>query len=93
MTPDQIKSLIKNKGASLRDIAEVAEVSASTVSRVISGDTKSRRLANAIALFLGKRLDDLWPSVYPDAYSRRSSAQVRQELMAAVRGADAERAA
>lgn len=92
MTADQIKNLIKGKGASLRDIAEAADVSPSTVCRVVSGDMKSRRLAQVISRFLGKRIDDLWPDAYPQQYSRRSSMQVRQELAAAVRTTDAERA-
>lgn len=83
MTPIDIKNLIYKKHANLSDIARAANVSPSTVSRVINGETRSRDIATVISNFVGKPLDTLWPGKYPEVYSRRSSEKVLMELRAA----------
>jgi lambda repressor-like predicted transcriptional regulator len=85
MTGEQIRSLLTKKGANMSAVAEAAGVSVTQISRVVHGESKSRRIANMIALFLGRRVDDLWPGMYPETYTRRSSSQVRRELAAAAR--------
>lgn len=93
MTSEQICALLKKKGASMTSVADAAEVSVQSVRRVIRGESKSRRIASVIAMFLGKRLDDLWPGQYPDRYTRKAPEQVNRELRAAVLSVDAQRAA
>lgn len=83
MTDLEIKKLIYEKGANLADIARAASVSNSTVSRVISGEIRSRDVATVISNFLGKPLNTLWPNKYPAVYRRRSSEQVLRELRVA----------
>lgn len=83
MKSKDIKRLIYDKGASLADIARAAGVSNSTVSRVISGEIRSRDVATVISRFLGKPLEALWPGKYPEVYRRRSSERVLLELAAA----------
>lgn len=93
MTGEQIRALLKEKGASMTDIARAAEVSVTSVSRVIHCEAKSRRIASVISLFLGKRLDDLWPGAYPAQYTRRTPERISRELKAAVVSVDSARAA
>lgn len=83
MTNLEIKSLIYKKGANISDIARAANVSHSTVSRVIKGETRSRDIACVISRFLGKSVETLWPGKYPDTYRRKSSERVLMELQAA----------
>lgn len=76
----------------MTSVADAAEVSVQSVRRVIRGESKSRRIASVIAMFLGKRLDDLWPGQYPAQYSRKPSERINRELAAAVMSVDAQRA-
>lgn len=85
MNETSIKALIHARGATLTLIAEKAGVSLSTVSLVVKGKTKSRRIANAIALIVQKPVDQLWPGKYPEKYSRKPPAQVEREVAAAFR--------
>lgn len=71
MKPEQIKALIHEQGASLVDVASVVGVSPTAVSAVVKGTSKSRRIAQTIALFLEKDIDQLWPGKYPEVYRRR----------------------
>lgn len=84
MTEAEIRALIAKKGATMTDIAAETEVSLSTVRKVIRGEARSRRIANVIALFLGRRIEDLWPGAYPEQYRRKTAEQVRREVRAAV---------
>lgn len=83
MTDLEIKTLLRQRGANISDVARAAEVSPQLVGRVISGKDKSRRIATLISNFLGKPVETLWPGKYPDIYRRRSSEQVLMELRAA----------
>ena len=94
MTGEEIRNLLKEKGATMTAVAEAADVSVTTVSRVIYSQDKSRRIASVISLFLGKRIDDLWPGQYPANYTRRSSSdRIKNELKAAAKSVDQARAA
>jgi len=93
MTESEIRALLKKKNATMTAVADAVGVSETSVRRVIRGESKSRRIANTIALFLGVRLEDLWPGAYPNAYSRRSPQDVCREIKAAAMRANAERAA
>lgn len=83
MTELEIKTLLRQRGASMSDVARAAGVTPQSVGRVIAGKDKSRGIAQLIANFLGKPVDTLWPGKYPVTYSRKSSEQVLMELRAA----------
>lgn len=84
MTELQIKNLLRERGANMSDVARAAGVTPQTVGRVIAGKDKSRRIAMLISRFLGKSVDQLWPDMYPQTYSRRSPHRVALELQAAM---------
>lgn len=93
MNEHKIKSLIHERGATLTAIADGAGVTLSTVCRVIKGASKSRRIASAIALYVGQPVDVLWPGKYPKIYSRKSAAQVEMEIAAAFKAVNRMRSA
>jgi lambda repressor-like predicted transcriptional regulator len=70
MHPEDIKASLKKKGSSGAQIARQLTVSRSTVSEVISGRTKSRRIARTISLAVGISVSQLWPGKYPDLEHR-----------------------
>lgn len=80
MKPEEIKALLKKNGATQSDVARVVGVSQATVSGVINGTSKSRKIAMTIAGFLGKDVDVLWPGKYPKVY-RRNRKDAQEELM------------
>lgn len=58
----KVKSLMVLKGIKMVDIARQIGVSRVTVSIVITGKGKSRRIQQAIAVALGEKYERLWPS-------------------------------
>lgn len=66
MHPADIQAALRKAGVSQKDIAEKFEISESTVSQVIHGLSKSRRIAEDIASVIGKEISDIWPSTYPE---------------------------
>jgi lambda repressor-like predicted transcriptional regulator len=64
MHPADIQAALRKAGVSQQDIADKFEVSKSTVSQVIHGLSKSRRIAEEIASVIGKDLADIWPGSY-----------------------------
>jgi lambda repressor-like predicted transcriptional regulator len=77
MKPEEIKLLLKERGATQVEIAEVVGVSQAAVSAVINGVARSRRIAMTIAHFLDKEVNELWPGRYPKAYRRRTDMQAK----------------
>lgn len=58
----KVKSLLVLKGIKMVDVAKQIGVSRVTVSIVITGKGKSRRIQQAIADMLGKSYEELWLS-------------------------------
>jgi lambda repressor-like predicted transcriptional regulator len=61
MHPADIKAALQKKGSSLAKVAQTLDVSAPTVSQVISGRTTSRRIAAEVARQTGVSLTRLFP--------------------------------
>ena len=53
---DQLRDAVKNSGLSAREVARRADVSAMTVSRLLSGKTCTIESAEAIAKAVGARV-------------------------------------
>lgn len=83
MPPQQIKQLLRSRGASMTAVAKVCDVTPQTVRAVVFRETKSRRIAMVIAEFLDRSLDELFPGMYPDRYRRNADAmrQMQAALM------------
>lgn len=62
MSSRQIKALIVLNGTSLTEIARTTGVSRQWVSMVVNGHKKSKRVRKAIAVAVGKSVDELWPN-------------------------------
>ena len=61
MHPEQIKAEIRMRGTTPSAIADQLGLTRTTVSQVISGRGYSARVAEHIAKFLNKRVEDIWP--------------------------------
>ena len=61
MHPEQIKAAMRMKGITCAVIADDLGVSGSMVSRVISRETTSARVAKRIAQVVGKPVEELFP--------------------------------
>ena len=83
MHPADIQCALKKKGVCMADIATALEVSSVSVSNVVAGKTKSRKIASAIAKVIDKPIDDIWPGVYTDVYRRKRRAHALMALLAA----------
>ena len=83
MTEFQIKTLLRQSGVTMADVARTLDVSSQAVSRVIAGKDKSRRIAMTIAKFLNVPVETLWPGKYPTHYKRQSSEQALLALQRA----------
>ena len=64
MHPADIKAALQKRGTNQSKIAETMKVSRSTVTYVIQGRSKSRRVAEAISTATGIPVDRLWPGKY-----------------------------
>jgi len=64
-SPAQIRAQLIDNGCRPSELAKQLGVSDASVSLVISGKSKSARIADAIAQELGLDKRDLWPSLYP----------------------------
>lgn len=74
MKPAFIKAHLAEAGWSLAEIADELGVSPSAVSRVISGERQSRRIAKAVARAIGKPVSEIWTDKYISAKCRRRTA-------------------
>ncbi len=77
--PQQIKQLLRSRGASMTAVARVCDVTPQTVRAVVFRETKSRRIAMVIADFLDRSLEELFPGMYPDRYRRNADAMLRMK--------------
>ena len=62
MSSRQIKALIVLNGTSLTEIARTTGVTRQWVSMVVNGHKKSKRVRKAIAVAVGKSVEELWPN-------------------------------
>jgi lambda repressor-like predicted transcriptional regulator len=84
MTPAEIHAELKKNGFISSDVARALRVSRMSVSNVINGKGKSRRIAEAIAKLTGKTTDELWPGFYPENYQRASKAEANRRIAEAL---------
>ncbi len=63
-SPAQIRAQLIDNGCRPAELAKQLGVSDASVSLVISGKSKSARIADAIAHQLGVNKEDLWPGLY-----------------------------
>ena len=61
MTPDYIRAELIRRGVTLVDIARTLDVNRRTVSNVVRGKNRSRRVEDEISRVLGLRRDELFP--------------------------------
>ncbi len=73
MHPADINAALIKCGTNQTQIAERLGVTQSTVSYVIWGRVRSRRVAHAIAKATGLPVDQLWPGRYGYAPRRRAA--------------------
>lgn len=66
MHHEQIKAEIRMRGVTPTQLAEHLEVSPTVVGKVIKGETRSLRIATAIATLIERSLEELWPGAYTD---------------------------
>ncbi|WP_120501222.1 helix-turn-helix domain-containing protein [Roseovarius sp. EL26] len=64
MQRDEIKAELSRRGISLRQIAKELSVSPPSISIVLKGDRRSKRIENAIAQKIGRTAECLWPERY-----------------------------
>ncbi|WP_234082351.1 helix-turn-helix domain-containing protein [Azonexus sp. R2A61] len=69
MHHEKIKAEMRIAGKTPAALARELKVSRACVSGVMRGDTRSKRVASAIAKVVGKPIDLLWPGKYPSASS------------------------
>lgn len=84
MHPSEINSCLRKNGLTQTAVARELNLKQSTVATVIRGQSKSRKVAEFIALAVGYPLDVLWPGKYGDATRRLSKKQpnLRARLIA-----------
>ncbi|PTE14507.1 helix-turn-helix domain-containing protein [Pseudogemmobacter blasticus] len=63
---ESIKYALRLRSVTLNDVARELGVSNATVSVVILGRRRSRRIATHVANLLGSNLNELWPNMYPE---------------------------
>lgn len=84
MHPADIKAALEKAGSTQVDIArslrgrERQHLSGAAVNQVITGHSKSRRIAGAISKLTGIPVATLWPGKYPDLELMQRSAALRQ---------------
>lgn len=70
MKPAYIVAELKLKGYSGADVARELGLSRQTISVVINGWGKSRRVANRISQIIGISVAALWPGIYSEPATR-----------------------
>ena len=63
MKGNEISGLLKVKGIKIVDIAKELNLNKSTITNVIYGRTKSKRIQSAISKYLGMKTDNLWSTL------------------------------
>ncbi len=58
--PEEIKAAMRMKGTTPAALADELRLSKSTVSQIINGVGKSRRVQEAIAKLIGRPVDEIW---------------------------------
>lgn len=84
-TPDDVKQAIKEQGYTLSMLAEALDVNLATVSSVILGHSRSRRIAESIAKLIGEPLEVVFPDVEAYAYSLFLTPEQRTERVTALK--------
>jgi lambda repressor-like predicted transcriptional regulator len=64
MHPADIQAALRKAGVSQKTIADKFGVTESTVSQVIHGQSKSRRVAEYMASVIEKEIHNIWPGSY-----------------------------
>ena len=64
MSEMSIRKKLVEVGSSMTEIAREQQVTIQTVSCVVNGRRRSRRVERAIAQKLGERVEQLWPERY-----------------------------
>jgi lambda repressor-like predicted transcriptional regulator len=69
MHPEDIRAELRKKGSNQSKLGRSLKppVTRSTVAKVINGQTKSRRIAEAVARIIEKTIDEVFPGQYPPA--------------------------
>lgn len=83
MHPADIKAELQKRGESCATVAADTGVSRGTVSKVVNGRERSRRVALVIAAKLGKPASSIWPGQYAAKVAR--NATQRRAIKRAVR--------
>lgn len=68
---ETIKYALRLRGLTLADVGKALGVSGSTVSIVVKGERRSRRVAEYVATVLNTSVDDLFPGLYTSRGARR----------------------
>ena len=68
---EAIKFALRLRGMTLADVGKALGVSGSTVSIVVKGERRSRRVAEYVATVLNASVDDLFPGLYTTRGPRR----------------------
>ena len=68
---EAIKYALRVRGMTLADVGKAMNVSGSTVSIVIKGERRSRRVAEYVATVLNASVDDVFPGLYTNGETRR----------------------
>lgn len=67
---ETVKYLLRLQGLTLADIAKDLNVTGATVSIVVKGERRSRRIAEHVASVLDSSVDELWPGTYASGEGR-----------------------
>ncbi|WP_428242985.1 helix-turn-helix domain-containing protein [Gynuella sp.] len=78
MHPAHIKALLEIEGFTASSIADELDVHRTAVSKVIYGNSVSKRIQNRIAEITGKTVSELWPE------KRRRIRRTADEIRSAV---------
>lgn len=81
MHPAFIKAELERSGTSITTIARQLDCSASAVSQVIYGYSRSRAVESRIAVQIGKPLHEIWPQWY-DRRGKRLEGRRRRAVSA-----------
>lgn len=67
---EAIKYALRLQGLTLADVAKHLNISGATVSIVVKGERRSRRVAEYVATVLDSTVDDLFPGIYTKKEAR-----------------------